>query len=151
MDGGCLERRLSKDRGIFGSITRTGFGKSCLLLNVARLHADIQLVVNSMTLIAAMKKKISHPVESLYGFNTSRAPESISKNAELAQGLLTDMTFIYRVRPIAIVVDSILSYVHVTGIQDRWDASTRISTPDHSKGYQSDVVPEQGRRWDCLL
>jgi hypothetical protein len=113
MDGGCLERRLSKDRGIFWSITRTGLGKSCLLLDVARLHANIQLVVNSMTLIAAMKKKISRPVESLYGFDTSRAPESISKNAELAQALLTDMTFIYRVRPIAIVIGSILSPVHV--------------------------------------
>ena len=104
---------MSKDRGIFGSITRTGLGKSCVLLDVARLHANIQFVVDSMTLIESMKTKIVHPVEALYGFNTSRAPESISKNAELAQALLTDMTFIYRVRPIAIVVDSILSHVHV--------------------------------------
>jgi len=88
-------------------------GKSCLLFDVARLHANIQLVVGSMTLVAAMKTKIVHSVESLYGFNTSRAPESISKNAGLAQGLLTDMTFIYRVRPIAIVIDSLLSPVHV--------------------------------------
>lgn len=88
-------------------------GKSCVLLCVAWLHANMQFVIASMTLIAAMKTKITHPVESLYGFNTSRAPESISKNAELAQGLLTDMTFIYRVRPIAITIDSLLSPVHV--------------------------------------
>lgn len=66
-----------------------------------------------MTLVADMKTKIVHPVESLYGFNTSRAPESISKNAELAQGLLTDMTFIYRVRPLTIVIGRLLSPVHV--------------------------------------
>ena len=59
-----------------------------------------QVVIDSMALLANMNTKITHSVESLYGFNTSRAPESISKNAELAQALLTDMTFIYRVRPI---------------------------------------------------
>ena len=68
-----------------------------------------------MTLIADMKEKIAYLVESLYGFqvDTGRVPESISQNAELAQGLLTDMTFIYRVRPIAIVIDGLLSPVHV--------------------------------------
>jgi hypothetical protein len=58
-------------------------------------------VVDSITLLADMKTKITHPVESLYGFNTSPVPESISKNAELAQALLIDMSFIYLVRPVA--------------------------------------------------
>ena len=87
-------------------------GKFRLLSDVALLHANIQFVVGSMTLFADMKMKIAHTVESLYGFNTSRAPESISKNAELAQALLTNMTFIYRVRPIAIVVDSLLNLLN---------------------------------------
>jgi hypothetical protein len=76
-------------------------GKFRLLLEVAQLHVNFQLVIDSLTLLEDMKTKVMHPVETLYGFNTSRAPESISKNAELAQALLTDMTFIYRVRPIA--------------------------------------------------
>jgi hypothetical protein len=46
-----------------------------------------------------MKMKIMHAVESLYGFDTSRAPDIISHNARLAQALLTNMAFIYRVRP----------------------------------------------------
>lgn len=39
-------------------------------------------------------------VESLYRFDTSRAPDSISHNTRLAHALLTNMTFIYRVCPI---------------------------------------------------
>ena len=75
-------------------------GKFFLLLDVARLHMDSQVVIDNIVLLAEMKTSIRHPVESLYGFNTSRAPESIGKNAELAQALLKDMTFTYRVRPI---------------------------------------------------
>jgi len=41
-----------------------------------------------------------HLVESLYGFDTSRAPDSITRNAELAQALLANMAFICRVRHI---------------------------------------------------
>jgi len=52
-------------------------------------------------LLINMKMKIMHAVQSLYGFDTSRAPDSISHNTRLAHALLTDVTFIYRVRPIA--------------------------------------------------
>ncbi|KAI9450205.1 hypothetical protein F5148DRAFT_1337392 [Russula earlei] len=38
-------------------------------------------------------------VQNRYGFNTSRAPDVISRNARYAQALLTEMTFIYGVRP----------------------------------------------------
>ena len=48
-----------------------------------------------------MKTKIMHLVESLYGFDTSRAQDSISSNAKLARALLTNVAFICRVRPIA--------------------------------------------------
>jgi len=47
-----------------------------------------------------MKMKVMHHVESLYGFDTSQAPEVISRNARHAQALLTAMAFIYRVSPI---------------------------------------------------
>ena len=38
-----------------------------------------------------------HAVETLYGFDSSHAADSISRNATLAQALLSDMAFIYRV------------------------------------------------------
>jgi len=52
-------------------------------------------VVASTTLLTDMKAKIKHQVDTIYGFDTSRAPDSISRNAGLAQALLTDLTFIY--------------------------------------------------------
>ena len=39
-----------------------------------------------------------HEVESLYGFDTNQAPESMSRNASRAQALLTRASFVYRVR-----------------------------------------------------
>jgi hypothetical protein len=54
-----------------------------------------------MTLITDIKSRIEHTVESLYEFDTSQAPNSISRNATRAQALLTKMTFVYRVRLIA--------------------------------------------------
>ena len=54
-----------------------------------------------MSFIADIKLKIMQAVETLYEFNTSQAPESIGRNATRAQALLTNMTFIYRVRLIA--------------------------------------------------
>jgi hypothetical protein len=58
-----------------------------------------QLLDKSTKLLINMKMKIMHAVESLYGFDTSRAPDIISHNARLAQALLSNMAFIYRVRP----------------------------------------------------
>jgi len=58
-----------------------------------------QFVVGSITLLSDMKMKITHLVESLYGFDTSRVPDSISRNATLAHALLANMAFICRVRP----------------------------------------------------
>jgi hypothetical protein len=51
-----------------------------------------------MELLAEIKTKVEHAVESLYEFNTSRDPDSISHNAKRAQALLTDMAFVYGVR-----------------------------------------------------
>jgi hypothetical protein len=55
-------------------------------------------------LLINMKMKIMHAVQTSYGFDTSRAPDSISHNTRLAHALLTNMTFIYGVRPIALTV-----------------------------------------------
>ena len=54
-----------------------------------------------MRFLIDIKMKIMHAVGSLYEFDKSQAPESIARNASRAQALLTNMTFIYRVRPIA--------------------------------------------------
>ena len=56
-----------------------------------------------MKLFMEMKKRIIPAIEFLFGFDTSRAPDRVSHNAELAQALLTNMAFIYRVRPIALL------------------------------------------------
>jgi Domain of unknown function (DUF6532) len=53
-----------------------------------------------MKVLHDMKMKIMHHIESFYGFDTSRAPEVISRNARHARALLTAMAFIYRVGPI---------------------------------------------------
>lgn len=55
-----------------------------------------EIVVGSTTLLSDMKTKITHLVESLYGFDTSRAPDSISRNAKLAHALLAKKAFICR-------------------------------------------------------
>ncbi|KAH9000911.1 hypothetical protein EDB86DRAFT_2903919 [Lactarius hatsudake] len=49
-----------------------------------------------MELFIDTKTKIMHVVEAQYGFDTSHAPDSISRNAALVQALLSDMAFIYR-------------------------------------------------------
>jgi hypothetical protein len=54
-----------------------------------------------MGLLTQFKADIKHAVELLYGFDTSRAPEIISRNAYRAQTLLTNMTFIYLVSHIS--------------------------------------------------
>ncbi len=54
-----------------------------------------------MKLFVETKKRNMHAVEALYGFDTSHAADSISqgisRNATLAQALLSSMAFIYRV------------------------------------------------------
>ncbi|KAI0285686.1 hypothetical protein BC826DRAFT_960019 [Russula brevipes] len=57
---------------------------------------DEELADTSMALLSDMNTGMKHTVESLYGFDTSRAPDSISHNASHAQALLTSMSFIYR-------------------------------------------------------
>lgn len=69
------------------------------LSNAAQIHVKSQFVVSSIMLLTDMKRMITHHVESLYGFGSSRAPSSISRNTRHAQALLTNMAFIYRVRP----------------------------------------------------
>jgi len=63
--------------------------------SMALPHAK-EFVVSSTTLLTNMKTRITRFVQSLYGFNTSRASDSVHHNAKLAHALLTDMTFIYR-------------------------------------------------------
>jgi hypothetical protein len=62
---------------------------------------DFQFVYSGMRHLTDIKLRIKQVVEFLYGFDTSRAPESISRNAILAQALLANMTFVYGVCPIA--------------------------------------------------
>ena len=54
-----------------------------------------------MMFLTDMKTEIKHVVKSSYGFDTSKAANSISRNVVRAQALLADATFIYRVRLIA--------------------------------------------------
>jgi hypothetical protein len=54
-----------------------------------------------MKLLIDIKTKIKLAVETSYEFDTSRTPDSISRNASRAQALLAKTTFIYRVRLIA--------------------------------------------------
>jgi hypothetical protein len=49
-----------------------------------------------------MKPNVTTRVEHLYHFKTSKAPESIRFNVELAKMLLRDMNFIYPVRPASV-------------------------------------------------
>jgi hypothetical protein len=71
------------------------------LSRMAQLHLDFQFKCSSMKLLNEMKTKIKSAVESSYEFDTSRAPDSISRNTSRAQALLAKATFIYRVRLIA--------------------------------------------------
>jgi len=58
---------------------------------------DFQFVYSSMRLLADIKMKIKHAVESSYEFDTSQAPDSISRNSSLAQALLSEKkAFVYR-------------------------------------------------------
>ncbi|KAI9447462.1 hypothetical protein H4582DRAFT_5138 [Lactarius indigo] len=68
---------------------RTGFNLE--LFMPFELFAD-----GNMRLFIDTKTKIMHVVEAQYGFDTSHAPDIISRNASLAQALLSDMAFIYR-------------------------------------------------------
>jgi len=61
-----------------------------------RLPYEKELACSNMQHITNIKAKIMHHVESLYGFDTSQAPDSISRNARNAQVLLTRIAFIYR-------------------------------------------------------
>ena len=56
-----------------------------------------QFVYSNMGFLTDIKAEIKHAVKSLYGFDTSRAPDIISRNASRAQALLSNMTFIYQV------------------------------------------------------
>ncbi|KAH9954062.1 hypothetical protein BC827DRAFT_80350 [Russula dissimulans] len=61
-----------------------------------QLPQDGPFADRSMKVLHDMKMKIMHHIESFYGFDTSRAPEVISRNARHARALLTAMAFIYR-------------------------------------------------------
>jgi Domain of unknown function (DUF6532) len=76
-------------------------GFICLPPHGAQIHVGFQFVYSNMGLLTQFKAEIKHAVESLYGFDTSRAPDIISRNAYRAQQLLTNMTFIYQVRHIS--------------------------------------------------
>ena len=71
------------------------------LTHVAQSHAGFQFVCNSFGFLTDIKADIKHVVESSYGFDTSRAPDIISRNAYRAQKLLANMTFVYQVRHIS--------------------------------------------------
>jgi hypothetical protein len=59
------------------------------------LNKNEEFVYSGMRHLTDIKLRIKQVVEFLYGFDTSRAPESISRNAILAQALLANMTFVY--------------------------------------------------------
>lgn len=65
--------------------------------DAASPHYLFQFADGNMKLFIETKKSITHIVEVQYGFDTSHAPDSISSNAALAQALLSNMAFIYRV------------------------------------------------------
>jgi hypothetical protein len=62
-------------------------------------HYFFQFAGDNMKLFTETKKRVIHIVEAQYGFDTSHAPDSISRNATLSQTLLSNMIFIYRVCP----------------------------------------------------
>ena len=62
-------------------------------------HYFFQFAEGNIKLFTQTKKRVMHIVEAQYEFDTSHAPDSISRNATLSQALLTNMAFIYRVCP----------------------------------------------------
>ena len=80
------------------SITSKRRGRSLFWPHVARINSDFQFAYDSLRFVTDIKMKMTHAVEYMYEFDTSQAPESIGRNATRAQALLTDMTFVYRVR-----------------------------------------------------
>ena len=62
-------------------------------------HHFFQFAEGNIKLFTEAKKRIMHTVEAQYGFDRSPAPDSIGRNITVAQGLLSNMAFIYRVCP----------------------------------------------------
>jgi len=77
---------------------RAAWNEACKRAGVhpSQLPQHEQFTDRSMSFLHDMKMKVMDHVESLYGFDTSRATEIISRNAGHADALLTSMTFIYR-------------------------------------------------------
>ena len=80
-----------------------------------------------------------HHVASFYKFDSSR-------NARNAQALFSEHDFHLQCSSHYVAIDSPLKPRLRIGAQRRRDSSLPISTPDHPKGYQYDVVPEQAER-----
>jgi hypothetical protein len=57
-----------------------------------------------MSLLSDMRIRLRRAVGTLYGFDPNQAVGSISYNAAHAKKLLTNMAFIYHVRPAPIVL-----------------------------------------------
>ena len=64
--------------------------------HLARIYSNFQVVCTNVEFLTDIKMKIMHDVETLYGFDTTRAPHS---NARRALTLLTKTSFVFRVRP----------------------------------------------------
>ena len=111
--------------------------------STAYLH--LQFKCTSVELLNDMKTKTKFAVESLYDFDTSQAPQSISRNADRAQALLADTTFIYRVYLIVSPRSQPSNVMWVIGIQFWWGPTLSISTLCNPESCQYHVVPEQGR------
>jgi len=60
---------------------------------VVKLNESTQLSCVGPQFRAAVKEKIALLVERYYGFETSKAPRSLSRNIELARALKTDGAF----------------------------------------------------------
>ena len=67
-------------------------GASPFLLLMTQPHKDFQFKCSSMKFLDDMKTKIKSAVVSSYEFDTSRAPDSIRRNASRAQALLAETT-----------------------------------------------------------
>ncbi len=116
----------------------------CFLSHVARLHSGFQFTCSSMKFLTDIKKKIKPDVDSLYEFDTSRAPDSIGRNARRARALLTKATHI---------CSQLSTAIRFTGSQlrrARQAPTLSLSTPHITESCQYHVVPGQGRRRDCL-
>ena len=76
--------------------------EACLIfVTCGTASLGFQVKCSSMSILSNMKMRINHEVDSSYGFDTSRAPNSISRNSSRVRALLTETTFVYRVRLIA--------------------------------------------------